>query len=115
MCTVIQTPCFVCAVMHNVTELCPLPAPGHYGQEEHGDRHPILDGPRGDPRDRLQLRGRHLVAGYYLHRDGRGEASLRRHSSHESKSRQHAVASSFQCSEADPCMLQMGCALQQRN
>ena len=37
-----------------------MTASGHDGEEEHGDRHSVLDGSRGDPGDRIRLRRRHL-------------------------------------------------------
>lgn len=71
---------------------CLLISPGYHGEEEHRDRDSILDGAGGHPGDRLQLCGRHLVAGHHVHRDGRGEAPLCRHPSHEGENEPWQIA-----------------------
>lgn len=62
---------------------CLVIPPGYHGQEKHRDRDSVLDGTGGHPGNWLQLCGRHLVAGYHVHRDGRRKAPVRRHPSHE--------------------------------
>jgi hypothetical protein len=67
---------------HTSNSLSRVPIPCSHSLIRSGDWHTLLDGPGGDPGDRLRLPRRYLVAWRDRHRDGGGTTTIFRYSSH---------------------------------